>query len=76
MNENMSQAVDFSTLNIEIPNIIQSYSIEKQKEIFEYLQSMDEHNKRAYLIAFQHLGSSFNIYRSNGFKEWKQSQKL
>ena len=76
MNENMSEAVDFSTLNIEIPNIIQSYSIEKQKEIFEYLQTMDEHNKKAYLIAFQHLGSSFNIYRSNGFKEWKQSQKL
>ena len=29
------------------------------------------HHKQAYLIAYNHLGSSFNIYKSNGFKEWK-----
>jgi hypothetical protein len=31
----------------------------------------NETQKKAYLIAFHHLGSSFNIYKSNGFKEWK-----
>ena len=46
-----------------------------QREIYEYLQNMDESDKKAYLIAMNHLGSSFNIYRSNGFKEWKQSKK-
>jgi hypothetical protein len=35
---------------------------------------LDDHNKKAYEIAFNHLGSSFNIYRSNGFKEWKQKK--
>ena len=53
----------------------ENYSIEKQREIYEYLQNMDEIDKKAYLIAMNHLGSSFNIYRSNGFKEWKQSKK-
>jgi predicted deacetylase len=66
---------DFNTLNIEIPNLVNSYPIEKQREIFEYLHNLNEHDKKAYLVAFQHLGSSFNIYRSNGFKEWKQSKK-
>ena len=38
--------------------------------IKNYLDQMNEREKKAYLIAFQHLGSSFNIYKSNGFKEW------
>jgi hypothetical protein len=75
MNDNMFDTIDFNDLNIEVPEIVKSYPVEKQKEIFEYLQNLDEHNKKAYLIAFHHLGSSFNIYRSNGFKEWKNSKK-
>jgi hypothetical protein len=65
----------FESLNIKIPNIVKSYSPEKQKELYEYLQQMDDHNKKAYEIALDHLGTSFNIYKSNGFKEWKQRQK-
>ena len=41
---------------------------------FEYLREMDEHHRRAYNIAVNHLESSFDIYRSNGFKEWKQTR--
>jgi hypothetical protein len=72
----MSEEVNFKSLTIKIPDIIQNYSIEQQKEIFDYLNSMDEHHRKAYEIALNHLGSSFNIYRSNGFKEWKQSSKI
>ena len=68
----MAEEINFESLNIEIPELIKSYSLEKQREIFNYLSEMDEHNKKAYEIALNHLGSSFNIYRSNGFKEWKQ----
>jgi hypothetical protein len=32
---------------------------------------MNESQKKAYLIAKDHLGSSFNILKSNGFSEWK-----
>jgi hypothetical protein len=41
-----------------------------------YLSNLNEHQKIAYSIALQHLGSSFNIYRSNGFKEWKQKNSI
>ena len=75
MNNLMSDSIDFTLLKISVPEQIKIYSIEKQKEIYEYLQNMDENDKKAYLIAMNHLGSSFNIYRSNGFKEWKQSKK-
>jgi len=66
----------FKELNIPIPSIVHSYDDNKQKEIYEYLMHLmnDEQQKKAYAIAFEHLGSSFNIYKSNGFKEWKTSQ--
>ena len=71
----MSETTDFSQLDIKIPEQVHTYSKERQKEIFEYLQNMNEIDKKAYIIALDHLGSSFNIYRSNGFKEWKQTKK-
>jgi hypothetical protein len=38
--------------------------------IYQYLNQLDEHHKQAYLIAKEHLGTSFNILKSNGYKEW------
>jgi hypothetical protein len=66
----------FKDFDIPIPDIIQSYDDDKKKEIYDYLSQIikDEQQKKAYSIAFEHLGSSFNIYNSNGFKEWKKSQ--
>jgi hypothetical protein len=71
----MATTIDFESLNIKISNNIKSYSYDKQKEIFEYLSEMDEIHKKAYSIAFDHLGSSFDVLRSNGYKEWKNSKK-
>jgi len=67
----------FEELNIPIPSIVHSYNNEKQKEIYDYLSQLvkDDQQKKAYKIAFDHLGSSFNIYHSNGFKEWKSKQQ-
>jgi hypothetical protein len=70
----MSDIIDFSVLNITVPEIVKIYSMEKQREIFDYLSHLDEQNIKAYNIALNHLGSSFDILRSNGFKEWKQSK--
>ena len=66
----------FKDFDIPIPSIVHSYDDIKQKEIHEYLTHLtnDEQQKKAYVIAFEHLGSSFNIYKSNGFKEWNTSQ--
>ncbi len=44
---------------------------EKQLEIEKYIAQLDDNQRKAYLIAKKHLGTSFNIYKSNGFKEWK-----
>ena len=65
------ESPNFTDLNIPLPELINSYPIDKQIEIYNYLKELDEQNKKAYLIALDHLGSSFNIYKSNGFKEWK-----
>ena len=67
--------VNFEILNLPIPSVIKTYSNEKQEEIFNYLQEMDDHNRKGYLIAQSHLGTSFNIYKSNGYKEWLKNIK-
>ena len=66
----------FKDFDIPIPSIVHSYDDSRQKEMYDYLTNLinDEQQKKAYVIAFQHLGSSFNIYKSNGFKEWKAIQ--
>ncbi len=71
----MSTTPDFSLLNVKISDNVKAYSPEKQQEIFQYLSEMDEINRQAYNIAYDHLGSSFDVLRSNGFKEWKNSKK-
>ena len=64
----------FNKLNIPIPPIVHSYNIDKQNEIYEYLTQLNEQQRKAYIIAYEHLGSSFNIYKSNGFKDWKSEK--
>lgn len=70
----MTEKVSFDSLQMKIPLVIKNLPIDQQREIFEYLNGLDEINRKAYEIAFDHLGSSFNIHRSNGFKEWKHSK--
>jgi hypothetical protein len=71
----MSQESMFKSLNINVPESVNLYSIEQQKEIYEYLNEMNELEKKTYEIAVSHLGTSFNIYRSNGFVSWKKNKK-
>jgi len=69
------EIIDFNSLNMKISDILKNYPTERQREIFEYLSEMDEHHKKAYNIAYSHLGTSFNIARCNGFKEWLSKKK-
>lgn len=66
----MSEEINFDSLNMKISETLKKYPFEQQKDIFNYLSEMDDLNKKAYDIAYSHLGTSFNIARSNGFKEW------
>ncbi len=71
----MSELVNFDTLDLQITEFIKSYPLEQQREIFDYLNEMDDINKKAYKIAYDHLKSSFSIVRSNGFNNWKKSKE-
>jgi len=66
------ETIQFDALNLPIPTIVQSYTAEKQSEIFQYLSEMTEKERIGYKIAFEHLGTSFDICRSNGFINWKK----
>ena len=69
------QEIKIDSFDIPVPSYINNYSDSLKSEIFEYLQQMDDLQKKAYKIAYNHLGTSFNICRSNGFKDWKKQVK-
>jgi hypothetical protein len=69
-------AINFEILNLPVPSTVKTYSKEKQDEIFNYLQQMDDHNRKAYIIAQNHLGTSFNICKSNGYKDWLKNKNI
>jgi hypothetical protein len=49
-------------------------SIIKKEEIIEkYIQTLNEKEHKAYLIAKNHLGDSFQIEKSNGFLKWLEN---
>lgn len=43
--------------------------------IQQYLAQLDEIQKKAHDIAKQHLGTSYNIAKSNGYMDWLKQQK-
>jgi hypothetical protein len=49
---------------------IEKYDKEDHVKIKDYIFQLNKIQKKALIIAYQHLGSSFNIVKSNGFKEW------
>lgn len=45
--------------------------IYKDPEILEFIQSLSEQEKQTLQIAYDHLETSFNIYKSIGYLKWK-----
>jgi hypothetical protein len=43
-------------------------------KITEYINQLSPMQQKAYNIAKQHLGTSFNISKSNGFIDWLKEQ--
>jgi hypothetical protein len=68
----MNDTVNFDSIGLPIPDLILKYPTEQQKYIFNYLKQLNDIEKTAYIIAKEHLGTSFNISKSNGFKQWKK----
>ena len=40
----------------------------------KYIKSLSEREHKAYIIAKEHLGSSFDLKKSIGFIEWKNTK--
>lgn len=59
-------------LEVELPNNFHIYDQETQELIVQYIMQLDKIEKQAYTIGKQHLGSSFNVVKSNGFLNWKK----
>ena len=68
--------VNFELTKLSIPESVFKLSLETQTEIYNYLIQMNEPQKKAYLIAKDHLGTSFNILKSNGYSEWIKLNKI
>ena len=76
MSQNDKEIIDriFTDSDLPIPIMVYNLAHQKQDEIGNYIKTMDERDKKAYRIAFNHLGTSFNICKSNGYKDWKKAQ--
>jgi hypothetical protein len=66
--------IEWSLLPVPVPENVSGYLPEVQESIFTYLSQMDDLNRKAYLIAKEHLGTSFHILRSTGYNEWVKSK--
>jgi len=47
-------------------------TLSDEMQVIEYMDQMNEKEKKAYAIAMEHLGTSFDIIKSNGYLNWKK----
>ena len=64
-------------LDLPIQETVFSKPIEEQQKIYDYLVFVKDNilERKAYTIAYHHLGTSFNILKSIGYVEWMKSNK-
>jgi hypothetical protein len=60
---------------LPLPNNFANYDIELQSSVIQYITQLSDIEKKAYKIAQIHLGSSFNVVKSNGYNTWLKSKK-
>ena len=61
---------NFDIFQLSIPQSIHILDVETQGKIFNYLSQLSPKEKKVFVIAHQHLGTSFDILRSNGYDSW------
>jgi len=54
--------------------IKETMKVGQESEQNNYVKSMSEKEKKAYLIAKEHLGSLFSFEKTIGFINWKEKQ--
>ena len=62
-------------IGLELPNTFEKYDISIQESIIKYLKQLSIIEKKAYSIGKEHLGTSFNVIKSNGYLNWQKNNK-
>ena len=70
MNQSQKQIAELS-----LPDNFDTWDPALKANVIQYLNQLDPIEKKAYKIAKEHLGSSFNIVKSNGFNDWLKEQR-
>ena len=60
---------------LPLPNNFENYDSDTQASVIEYISHLSDIEKKAYKIAHNHLGSSFNVVKSNGYNDWLKTRK-
>jgi hypothetical protein len=53
---------------------LKNYPEDVRQSIIKYLQQLGDKERTGYLIAKEHLGTSFDLVKSIGYITWKKSQ--
>jgi competence protein ComGC len=64
-----------NSVEIEFPSQFINYDIKTQENVKKYLNQLKPIQIKAYMIAKQHLGSSFDVLKSNGYIHWVKNNK-
>ena len=67
--------MNISISDMPLPIHFENYDDDTQAAIIEYISHLSEIEKKAYKIAYNHLGSSFNVVKSNGYNDWLKTRK-
>lgn len=62
-------------IGLELPNTFEKYEIIIQESIIKYLKQLSLIERKAYAIGKDHLGTSFNVIKSNGYLNWSKNNK-
>jgi hypothetical protein len=57
-----------------LPNNFRNYDFDTQRKIIQFIEQLNPIEAHAYKIGKSHLGTSYNIVKSNGFVEWNKKQ--
>jgi hypothetical protein len=76
-----NESLSVETLPVEILPVgtlpVESLPVEiLSEECQEFLNSLDDKHLKSYFIAKSHLGSSFDLEKSNSFLKWKKNRHL
>ena len=67
--------MNISISELPLPINFENYEADTQAAIIEYISHLSNIEKKAYKIAYNHLGSSFNVVKSNGYNDWLKTRK-